>query len=184
MFPITRSRSPSLSQSAIATAEALQLDQGAARVFQLLRRRIHANWLALEHVDFTGPRAGNDVLGSVAIDVHQLWTKTDASPSRHFAVGASRLEPPESAELRSGVDALIPIDAELSVPKLPDQQVGFPVPIKVSDERRGMANLDIDGLSVGLDAERGAQFAGWSSTVAQRRAAINHPMAQLKVLGS
>jgi len=41
---------------------------------------------AAEEKDFAGPGAGDDVGVAVAIQVHQLGTKTDASARRHAAV--------------------------------------------------------------------------------------------------
>jgi hypothetical protein len=49
-------------------------------------------WPALKQENLAGPGAGENVHVAIVVQVHNMWTKSDASAARHAAVLFSILE--------------------------------------------------------------------------------------------
>lgn len=67
-------------------------------------------WPALEEEQFARPGAGEKVHVTVAVEVHNMWTESDASATRHSAVFAPFLELHARRELGLSVRALVSED--------------------------------------------------------------------------
>src|SRR5205814_2553689 len=111
--------------------------------------------LALEEEELAGPRAGNEIELSVAVEIHQLWSEADASARRHFAVEFDALR-----ELGRVLRPVIAIDPQDAVAELADEQVAFAVTEEIADKRRGMADVGVDELAAGLQADRRGEVGG------------------------
>jgi hypothetical protein len=84
---------------------------------------------------------------AVAVKVHQLGTKADASARGDAAVLVAILELDAGAESGPGNGTLVAIDPEQAFLELANEQVGHAVAVEVADERSGVAHLGVNGFT-------------------------------------
>src|SRR5205814_592491 len=89
---------------------------------------------ALEEEQLPGPGAGDDVFDPVTVEVHQLWTESDASATRDAPELGAVLEDLTAGELRRGGGSGVAVDRQLALAELADEQVGHAVAVEVADE--------------------------------------------------
>src|SRR5262249_37235336 len=107
-----------------------------------------------EEEDFAGPGAGDDVLVAVAVEVHQLGTKADASARGDAAVRFAGLELDAGSIAGSTVGADILVDPQDAFAELADEEIELAVAVDVGQKRSGVADGGVDRFAVGLEANR------------------------------
>src|SRR5262249_36013034 len=131
---------------------AADIERLAVLALELHAGREFAVGLPAEEVDFAGPGAGDHVGPPVAVEVHQLWSETDASADRDAGDFPAGFEPGVRIEARLGPRSRVAIDAQPSAVELADEQAEAAVFVEVADERGGVTfTLDIECLAAGLD---------------------------------
>lgn len=76
---------------------------------------------------------------------------------QHVAAGA---EPLDLRELGRAVRAGVAVDSELAPAELPDEKIPLPVAVEVVEVGRGMAEVGVDRLAAGLEADRLLEILG------------------------
>lgn len=95
---------------------------------------------------------------SIAVDVHNMWTEADASPSRYAAIVRTLLELKTGGKFGVGIRALVAIDPQLTAPKLTDQQVLDAIAVEICYERCGVSDIGVDRSAVGLQPQGRSQL--------------------------
>jgi hypothetical protein len=115
------------------------------------------------HVGFhAGIAARENVVSTVAINIHNLWSRAGASPhAGHFGDLALGLEPVACRELSV---AKIFVDPNLSLAELSNEQVLLAIAIDVSPTGRGVTGrFDPDWHTIGFEADGRLKFSGATS---------------------
>ena len=110
--------------------------------------------LSMENIELSGPGAGDHVTMSVTIEVHDLWTETDASASWDAADVPTCLEPRKRIKAGRFIRSNIPENTDFARTKLSDEQVLPAIPIHIDDEGRSVANVNIDCLLPNFNLDR------------------------------
>jgi len=139
---------------------AADVDDVAVLVAELFGRAVGTVGLAAKDEDLTGPGAGDDVLDAVAVEVRKLRTEADASARGHAALLRALLEFHPGRVLRLGVRADVLVKPEDALTKLADEQVVLAVAVKVDDQRGRVADIGVDRLSRGFQANRRSELVG------------------------
>jgi len=139
---------------------AADVDDVAVLVAELFRRAVGAIGLTAEDEDFAGPGAGNDVLDAVAVEVRKLRTEADASARGHTALFLALLELHAGRVLRLRVRADVLVKPEDALAELADEQIVLAVAVKVDDQGRRVADVGIDRLPRGFQANRRCELVG------------------------
>src|SRR5262245_34758419 len=136
------------------TNVAAHVDDVAVLIAKLFGRAVSAVLLPAEDEDLAGPGAGDDVLDAVAVEIRELRTEADASARGHAALLLALLELDARRVFRFRVRADVLVDPEDSFTELADEQIVFAVAVKVNDQGGRMADIGVDRLPGGFQANR------------------------------